>query len=86
MEPDFDITKFIEREIIHLCGRIELSPRDLALYSQRGKLYFKLGIFDKALNDFLKIEELDEKNEESREYIRLIRDIFEFRHSDIYNP
>lgn len=59
---------------------------DAQLLLQRGKLYQKAGVNDKALNDFLKVAELDPENEEAREYIKMLRKIFAFRYMDYYNP
>lgn len=77
---EFDI------KLAELTAEIENSPDSAPLLMERGKLYQKAGINDKALNDFLKVIELDPSNEEAREYIKMIREIFAFRYMDYYNP
>lgn len=57
-----------------------------ALYMERGKLYNSNGRKDKALNDFLKVQELEPDNAEAQNYIEMIREIFAFRYLDYYNP
>lgn len=77
---EFDI------KLAELTAEIENSPDSAPLLMERGKLYQKAGINDKALNDFLKVVELDSSNEEASEYIKMIREIFAFRYMDYYNP
>lgn len=86
MDLEVDMVMFLKREILHLGERISINPDDVSLYLQRAKLHFKLGSFDKAQNDFMRAAELDPSCEEASEYIGMIREIFEFRHTDIYNP
>ena len=75
----------MQKELDRLNKEIEQSPTAL-LHVERGKLYSKGGVMDKALNDFLKAEELDPDNTEATEYIRMLREVFEFRYKDYYNP
>jgi lipoprotein NlpI len=77
---DFE-TKLAE---LNLC--IECEGASALLMMERGKLYHKAGVNDKALNDFLKVVELDPTNREAREYVKMLRDIFAFRYMDYYNP
>ena len=57
-----------------------------ALYMERGRLYHNNGQKDKALNDFLRVQELEPDNAEAQNYITMIREIFAFRYLDYYNP
>ncbi len=57
-----------------------------ALYMERGRLYHGNGQKDKALNDFLRVQELEPDNAEAQNYITMIREIFAFRYLDYYNP
>lgn len=78
--------KEFEIKLAELDARIAEKADDALLLMQRGKLYQKAGVNDKALNDFLKVSELDPENEEAREYIKMLREIFAFRYMDYYNP
>ena len=78
--------KQLEYEIITLDRALEDKQNDAQLYLQRGRLYYKLGEMDSALNDFVKVRELDPGNVEAGEYVAMISEIFEFHYKDIYNP
>ncbi len=65
---------------------IEQSPDDDALYVERGKMYHKKGMFDRAQNDFQRALEINPENKEAAAFIELIREIFNYRYKDIYNP
>lgn len=76
-----------------LRGQIEALDRAIgreldngSLYVERGKCYHKAGIFDRALNDFLRARELSGPDPETDGYIDLLREIFAFRYTDLYNP
>ena len=56
------------------------------LYFERAKLYYRSGRNSEALNDFLKVVQLDPANTEAREYEHQIREIFDYRYMDYYNP
>lgn len=74
-----------QARIEQLTERIAEAPT-AELYLERGKLYNRSGKMDKALNDFLKVKELEPENEEAQGYITMIREIFAFRYLDYYNP
>ena len=74
-----------EAGLERLDAAIAESP-SAALYLERGRLYSANGQMDKALNDFLKVRELDPDNDEAQNYITMIREIFAFRYLDYYNP
>ena len=57
-----------------------------SLYTQRGRLYYHLNRWGDALNDFHQALQLDSSNTQAQEYIRMVEEILEFRHKDIYNP
>ncbi len=72
--------------ISELSRAIGSSPSDHNLYIERGKAYYKAGLYGQAMNDFLKVRELDSDNGEAESYIEMIKEIFEFRNLDMYNP
>ena len=72
-------------ELARLDAMIERSP-SAVLYIERGKLYNRNGMKDKALSDFLKAVKLDPENAEAQNYITMLREIFAFRYLDYYNP
>ena len=74
------------QEIAALDRRIDQEPDAPELYMERGKLYYGIGEMDSALNDFVRVRELDPKDREAAEYVGMISEIFEFRYKDIYNP
>jgi len=78
--------KQLEYEVIALDRAIDTDPADAQLYLQRGRLYYSLGQMDSALNDFVRVRELDPENVEASEYVAMISEIFEFHYQDIYNP
>ena len=73
-------------EITALNSAIEQRPDDARLLIRRGKLLHRTGRFDCALNDFLRAKRLCPDNPEADAYIALLREIFAFRHFDLYNP
>lgn len=75
-----------ESEILRLDAAIEQAPGVHTLYLERGKIYQQAGQFDKALNDFVRVTQLDSENQEAQTYIKMIHEIFDFRHNDLYNP
>ena len=38
------------------------------------------------MNDFIRVRQLVPSHTEAGEYIAMLREIFEFRYKDIYNP
>ena len=81
-----DITQELTDEITALNSAIEQRPDDARLLIRRGKLLHRTGRFDCALNDFLRAKRLCPDNPEADAYIALLREIFAFRHFDLYNP
>ncbi len=81
-----DLAYKIDEKILALTEAIQKTPSDHNLYLERGKLYQQNGSFDKALNDFIQVTELDAGNSEAEGYISILQDIFSFRYFDIYNP
>lgn len=76
----------LQRSIGELTLQIDDDPQRADPYIGRGKCYYQLGEFDKAFNDFIRARQIDPGNVEAGEYITLISEIFEFRHTDLYNP
>lgn len=81
-----DRRKSLQSEIDLLSGAIENALNDIELYLERGKLYYKVGDYDKAMNDFIWVRELSPQNDEAHQYIVMISEILNFRYADIYNP
>jgi thioredoxin-like negative regulator of GroEL len=76
----------LEKEIERLSIAIEASAGDAALYMERAKLYNGAGRKDKALNDYLKVLEIEPGNAEARQHAKMIQEIFEYHYVDLYNP
>ncbi len=72
--------------IASLDEAIAASPADAALYKERGRLYLQNNDFGNALNDFLRAAGIDPSDGEPVQYISMIREILDFRHTDLYNP
>ena len=81
-----DIPQELTDEITALNSAIEQRPDDARLLIRRGKLLHRTGRFDCALNDLLRAKRLCPDNPEADAYIALLREIFAFRHFDLYNP
>lgn len=81
-----ELKQQLESEIVLLDSEIERNPGNGSLYMERGKLYHKIGMFDRAMNDFIKVNTLEPQNNEAIQYVTMIRKIFEYRYTDIYNP
>lgn len=73
-------------EINKLTQQIDDKPNDFNLYVCRAKLYYKLGQFDKSLNDFVVADEIEPNNVEVLGYIDMLKEVFDYRYMDIYNP
>lgn len=69
-----------------LTEKINEHPLDIVLYIERGKLHYQANDFGKAMNDFLRAREIDSSSVEAEQYLRMINEILEFRHKDLYNP
>lgn len=69
-----------------LTDRIEAGENDATLYIERGKMHYGLNNWGAALNDFNRALQLDDANAEARQYVKMVQEILEFRHKDIYNP
>jgi nicotinate-nucleotide adenylyltransferase len=65
---------------------ISSHPLDTELYIRRGKLHYQSDEFGLAMNDFLKVKEIDPSSVEAEQYLDMINEILEFRYKDIYNP
>lgn len=58
----------------------------VAFYLERARMHDRSGCMDKALNDYLRVQELDPTNTEAAQRITMLREIFAYRHFDYYNP
>lgn len=72
-------------DLVRLAREIGQHP-SAALYLERGRFYNRAGQFSRALNDFLKAQELDPDNAEARTRITMLREMYAFRYLDYYNP
>ena len=59
--------------------------QDAYLHYLKGKLYMKAGNWQQATNSFLRSEELDATGP-AVEARRMLADIMNFYHKDLYNP
>lgn len=75
-----------EPDLKTLDRALETSPDEVALLLQRGKLHHREGRFDQAYNDFVRVLALDPGNAEAQGYLSLLKEIFAFRYTDLYNP
>ncbi len=90
---DGQVAKYIKQKrlwapsgpLAELTASIERAP-SCELYIERGKYYYRAGEFGKALNDFNRALEIEPTSAEATEFKCMIEEIFEFRHTDIYNP
>lgn len=80
--PDVNVSE----EADELSAKIEAEPENAALYMERGKVYYKTADYGKAQNDFIKVLRITPENEEARAYVELLKEIFEYRYVDYYNP
>lgn len=69
-----------------LTEAIAENPADARLYVERGRLHYRLNAWGDALNDFNRALALDDSLAEARQYAGMVREILEFRYTDIYNP
>ncbi len=81
-----DLHERINNEIDILNEALAEDPADHLLYIERGKLYYRNNNFGSALNDFLNAQRIEPGSVEAQEYISMIREILDFRYTDIYNP
>lgn len=75
-----------EPDLKTLDRALETSPDEIGLLLQRGKLHHREGRFDQAYNDFVRVLALDPGNAEAQGYLSLLKEIFAFRYTDLYNP
>lgn len=65
---------------------LESQPQRTELLLERGRLYFRSGAYDKAMNDFLHVNRLSVLIPKPKEYIVLLQEIFAFRESRSVQP
>jgi lipopolysaccharide biosynthesis regulator YciM len=65
---------------------IEADPNNVQLLIERGKLYHKMQVWGKALNDFNRVLELEPNQQIARTYKEMATQILSFRHTDLWNP
>lgn len=62
------------------------SSSELSALKAEGVEHFRRNEWGNALNAFRKALSIDADDTESREYVKMIEEILEFRYKDIYNP
>ncbi len=62
------------------------SPDDAAPYVERGEWHYRHQRWGDALNDFNRAVALDPRNEAATQLAKMVRQILDFRYTDIYNP
>lgn len=72
--------------IAELNKAIGENPERADLYLERGKEHFKVHNLGAALNDFMKVCEIEPECTEAQEYVVMIDEILEYRYTDIMNP
>ncbi len=66
--------------------RIEQEPNNVDHYMERGAWHYRNDRWGEALNDFMRVLQIDADHQEARERARMARQIIEYRYTDIYNP
>lgn len=75
----------ISAQIGELSGRISANPGDAEALYRRGKLYWKAGERGAALTDLNAATAID-PDCGAAEYLKMLGDIMDFYHTDLYNP
>ena len=90
---DGDVIRYIrERDLWSIESKIErltaLIEQDATAkhHIERGKCYYRLNAWGKAINDFRHAEELDKECVEAVQWRKMTEEILEYRYKDIYNP
>lgn len=63
-----------------------VAANDSTALCERGKHRYSRAEFGPALNDFNRLLELVPDHTEARQYVEMIREILQFRYTDLYNP
>lgn len=69
-----------------LAAEIDADPENASLYLERGKMHYRAAAWGPALNDFNRALAIDPSLVEAQAFVRMVREILEFRYKDIYNP
>lgn len=75
----------IEKKIEEVSRRLDQEPEKTELLMQRALLYQKLSQHDRALNDYLKVKEIEPDNLEAQAYIELLQEIINYRYILFYD-
>ncbi|MCL2562228.1 MAG: nicotinate (nicotinamide) nucleotide adenylyltransferase [Rikenellaceae bacterium] len=81
-----DVSGMISPGVLSYITDNKLWPPMADFYLERARLHDRNGRMDKALNDYLRAQELDPQNTEAAERIAMLREIFAYRYFDYYNP
>ncbi len=83
LEGEENILKAVKK----LNEAIKTQPGDEALYFMRAEFFYKLNRYGAAINDYLKVVDLNPDNKEAAGKIDLIHTILRYNNTDIYaNP
>lgn len=80
-----DYIHLLTEKIDSINRELQNNPNDVVLLFERGKLHKKQGEIHKALNDFIRVKDLEPSHIGAITYIDMINNIFEFRYSETYN-
>lgn len=80
------LSEQMKNEIRLLSAEIGRNPEDTAALLERGKLYYRAGMFGPAANDFNSVAGIEPSNVEAGQYLLLIDEILAFRNTDLLNP
>ena len=75
----------IEKKIEEVSRRLDQEPEKTELLMRRALLYQKLSQHDRALNDYLKVKEIEPDNPEAQAYIELLQEIINYRYILFYD-
>ncbi len=63
---------------------IEVRPADETLYFMRAELFYKLNRYGEAINNYMKVLELNPEDKEAAGKIDIIKTILRYNNTDIY--
>ena len=63
---------------------LKARPDDEELHFMRAELFYKLNRYGEAMNDYLKVTELNPENKEAAGKIDIIKTILRYHNTDIY--
>lgn len=81
----FDLDDFDESlKVLNECARV--NPDEKQVFVLRSRILFKRQDWGGAMNDFMKVLEIDPENKEAKSGIELTKNILGFYNPDMFNP